>query len=314
MRPSFRQFSAAADAQTKTPLNPAPEKPGANSGEMPTIKHDMVHFKTSTNPHPLNIAKVSNESQFMDRHVPHPIWTDSELQDLKITHHEFQGMGDRLAYMLVKFARTCFDTFSLYRFGKITPNKVLNRAIFLETVAGCPGMAGGMLRHLRSLRRMDHDHGWIHTLLEEAENERMHLLTFIKLKQPDLYFRTWVVIAQGVFMNAFTLAYMINPHFCHRFVGYLEEEAVHTYTSIIDHIDNGDLHEWGTKTPAPQIAIDYWRMSPDANLRDLFLNVKADEANHRDVNHTFASLPSRNAEASYLFDAQGKPLPPKATS
>jgi len=52
---------------------------------------------------------------------------------------------------------------------------------------------------------MDHDHGWIHTLLEEAENERMHLLTFIKLKQPDLYFRTWVVIAQGVFMNAFTL-------------------------------------------------------------------------------------------------------------
>lgn len=45
-----------------------------------------------------------------------------------------------------------------------------------------------------------------------------------------------------------------------------------TYNSIIDHIDNGDLNEWGTKTPAPQIAIDYWRMAPDANLRDLFLN------------------------------------------
>ena len=29
------------------------------------------------------------------------------------------------------------------------------------------------LRHMRSLRVMERDHGWIHTLLEEAENERM---------------------------------------------------------------------------------------------------------------------------------------------
>ena len=56
--------------------------------------------------------------------------------------------------------------------------------------------AGGMLRHLRSLRRMDHDHGWIHTLLEEAENERMHLLTFIRLKQPGPLFRLSVVATQ----------------------------------------------------------------------------------------------------------------------
>jgi hypothetical protein len=57
--------------------------------------------------------------------------------------------------------------------------------------------AGGMLRHLRSLRRMDHDHGWIHTLLEEAENERMHLLTFIRLKQPGPLFRLSVVATQA---------------------------------------------------------------------------------------------------------------------
>jgi len=42
----------------------------------------------------------------------------------------------------------------------------------LETVAGVPGMVGAMARHLRSLRTMTRDHGWIHTLLEEAENER----------------------------------------------------------------------------------------------------------------------------------------------
>ena len=39
--------------------------------------------------------------------------------------------------------------------------------------AGVPGMVAGMLRHLHSLRRMERDHGWIHTMLEEAENERM---------------------------------------------------------------------------------------------------------------------------------------------
>lgn len=37
-------------------------------------------------------------------------------------------------------------------------------------------MVGGTLRHLRSMRLLKRDGGWIHSLLEEAENERMHLL------------------------------------------------------------------------------------------------------------------------------------------
>jgi hypothetical protein len=40
-----------------------------------------------------------------------------------------------------------------------------------------------MIRHLQSLRRMERDQGWIHTLLEEAENERMHLMTFLELRR-----------------------------------------------------------------------------------------------------------------------------------
>lgn len=39
----------------------------------------------------------------------------------------------------------------------------------LETVAGVPGMIGGMARHLKSLRRLSRDHGWIHTLLGKLE-------------------------------------------------------------------------------------------------------------------------------------------------
>jgi len=71
----------------------------------------------------------------------------------------------------------------------MTKRDWLNRCLFLETVAGVPGMVAGMARHLRSLRSMNRDYGWIHTLLEEAENERMHLLIFIKMKDPGFMFR-----------------------------------------------------------------------------------------------------------------------------
>lgn len=56
------------------------------------------------------------------------------------------------------------------------PQQWMMRIILLESIAGVPGMVAGTLRHLRSLRLMRRDGGWIHTLLAEAENERMHLL------------------------------------------------------------------------------------------------------------------------------------------
>jgi ubiquinol oxidase len=51
----------------------------------------------------------------------------------------------------------------------------LMRILFLETIAGVPGFTAAMIRHLRSLRIMRRDGGWIHMLLEEAENERSRL-------------------------------------------------------------------------------------------------------------------------------------------
>lgn len=39
---------------------------------------------------------------------------------------------------------------------------------------------------------------------------------------------------------------------------------------------------------APKIARDYWQMPDDADLRDVVIAIRADEANHRDVNHGFA--------------------------
>jgi hypothetical protein len=42
--------------------------------------------------------------------------------------------------------------------------------------------------------------------------------------------------------------------------------------------------------PAPGIAKTYWGLAEDALMRDVLLAVRADEANHRDVNHTLSTL------------------------
>ena len=99
---------------------------------------------------------------------------------------------------------------------------------------------------------MKRDNGWMETLLEESYNERMHLLTFLKMYEPGLFMRTMVLGAQGVFFNGFFLAYCISPRICHRFVGYLEEEAVLTYSRELADLDAGKLPVW-SKTMAPDI-------------------------------------------------------------
>ena len=154
----------------------------------------------------------------------------------------------------------------------------------LETVAAVPGMVGGLLQHLKSIRHIRDDEGWIRELLEEAENERMHLMTFIHISQPMRIERLIIMIAQAVFYNVYFWTYLFAPKTAHRIVGYLEEEAVVSYTQYLEGIDAGKIEN----VPAPQIAIDYWSLSADARLRDVVIAVRADEAAHRDVNHSFA--------------------------
>ena len=185
--------------------------------------------------------------------------------------------SDKVAYGFTKSMRFFADTFFSGRYG--------HRAVVLETVAGVPGMVGGTLQHLHSLRRMRPDNGWIRTLLDEAENERMHLMTFVEIAQPSAFERTLILIAQGVFYNFFFLLYLISPKTAHRVVGYFEEEAVYSYTEYLAGVDSGKYEN----VPAPQLAIDYWKLQPDARLRDVIIAVRADEAGHRDVNHDFAN-------------------------
>lgn len=191
------------------------------------------------------------------------------------------GLSDRIAFALTKLLRFFADAFFSNRYG--------HRAVVLETVAAVPGMVGGMMNHLQSLRRMRDDDGWIRTLLDEAENERMHLMTFITIAQPNWLERLLVIVAQGVFWNAFFVLYLVSQRTAHRLVGYFEEEAVISYSDYLAAIDAGRIEN----VPAPQIAIDYWKLPADARLRDVVIVVRADEAGHRDVNHAFADQLSR---------------------
>lgn len=193
------------------------------------------------------------------------------------THYAPQGFSDRFALGFTKFLRFFADTFFAKRYG--------HRAIILETVAAIPGMVGGTLQHLKALRRIQSDQGWIHRLLDEAENERMHLMTFIEIAQSSRFERWVILIAQGVFYNLFFLIYLISPRTAHRMVGYFEEEAVLSYTLYLAEIDKGAVEN----VPAPRIAIDYWHLPEDARLRDVVLAVRRDEEEHRDVNHDFAN-------------------------
>lgn len=191
-------------------------------------------------------------------------------------HHPATQFHDKVAHAITMTLRFLADTFFAKRYG--------NRAIVLETVAAVPGMVGGLLVHLRCLRWMVDDAGWIRTLLAEAENERMHLMTFLQIARPSWFERAVVLLAQAGFFGFFFCLYLVSPRTAHRLVGYFEEQAVISYTLYLAEIDAGRVEN----VAAPAIAIAYWNLAPDARLRDVVLAVRADEAGHRDVNHRFA--------------------------
>jgi len=187
-------------------------------------------------------------------------------------------MSDRVALAFTKLLRLVADIFFKKKYG--------HRAVVLETVAAVPGMVAGMLMHLKSLRKMEDDKGWIKLLLEEAENERMHLMTFIQVAKPTPLERFIIIAAQLVFIIIYSIIYLVSQRTAHRIVGYFEEEAVFSYTDYLNELESGRIKD----QPAPKIAIDYWNLPLHSTLKDVVRVVRDDEAGHRDVNHSFANL------------------------
>ncbi|EZG81691.1 alternative oxidase [Gregarina niphandrodes] len=220
---------------------------------------------------------------------PHPIWNDEEVHAVQKTHFRPRGVSDRAALYLLRSIRGVFDVCTGYAFGPLSAQGWINRVVLLETIAGVPGLVGAAFRHLRSLRRMERDYGWIHTLLEEAENERMHLMSALMIKNPGRVFRTFVIAGQLFFLPLYTGMYLVSPRLAHRFVGYLEEEAVKTYTHLLEELEAGHQPELASMK-APLLARQYWSLKNDASFTDMIFAIRADESHHRDVNHTFANM------------------------
>ena len=188
-------------------------------------------------------------------------------------HHKPQDLSDKIAFAFTKFLRFLADTFFKKKYG--------HRAVVLETVAAVPGMVAGMLLHLKSLRKMQDDKGWIKILLDEAANERMHLMTFIKIAKPTFIERLIIMVAQFIFILMYLFIYLISQKTAHRIVGYFEEEAVISYTEYLNEIEEGKIEN----IKAPEIAINYWNLPLNSRLKDVVKVIRDDEAGHRDVNH-----------------------------
>lgn len=188
-------------------------------------------------------------------------------------------MKQTIAMGMTKFFRFFADLFFRKRYG--------HRAVVLETVAGVPGMVAGMWIHFKSLRQMKTGYGpMIRELLEEAENERMHLMFFIEIAKPNLFERLLVLLAQGIFWLYYFTLYVISPSTAHLMVHYFEEEAVKSYTSYLKEIREGRIED----VPAPQLAIDYYHLNKDARLSDMIKCVRDDERKHSKVNKKFSNV------------------------
>lgn len=99
------------------------------------------------------------------------------MNQVIVAHREAKTMSDKVALTAVKTLRWGLDKVTGYKHDEavdlnandpaaartkfaMTEDKYLIRNVFLESVAGVPGMVAGMLRHLHSMRRMKRDNGW----------------------------------------------------------------------------------------------------------------------------------------------------------
>lgn len=222
------------------------------------------------------------------------IWTLEELDEkcTKTYHHKPKSISDHFMRTVMNILYVSFNTITGYNKENPSVKSIEWRLILLESVAGVPGFVGAAFRHFRSLRTLRKDNGFIATLLEEAENERMHLLVCFKQFGASFFVRGAVIALQSIMTPTLLLVYLVHPRSMHRFVGYLEETATETYIGIAKCIETPGTHlnkAW-KDMPAPDIAKGYWRLPADAKWVDTIRCICADETHHRDVNHTFASL------------------------
>jgi ubiquinol oxidase len=219
------------------------------------------------------MTQINDEAMFEDLNGSTPTVM------LKREHYRYPAktLSDKIAKAIVHFSALCATIIFKHRYG--------HRAIVLETIAAVPGMVGGLLQHLKSLRLIRDDRGWIKILLDEAENERIHLLVYSEIAQPTWFERLLILVAQVLFFIIYFFLYLISPHTGHRVVGYFEEEAVHSYERYLALVQEGVYENLDATT----LGKKYWNLASNAKLTDMIEATIKDEMLHRDVNHEFAN-------------------------
>lgn len=304
--PILMRASATRTAGARAALQHASQQcwpAGTARLAVPAVRHFSAAPTPPTDSYTRLLSTAASGKQYTEEELAdhqwrqqNHIWTKEELEIRRQSAtqlHVPQTFSDQVMHTIMRSMYHSFNFITGYREDDPTPRSIEWRLIVLESVAGVPGFLAAMFRHFHSLRTLKRDHGMLYTLLEEAENERMHLLVCLKMFEAGAITRALVVTAQLSMTPFLMLSYTIKPQSMHRFVGYLEETAVQTYSNIVHHVETPgtQLHAAWADLPAPAIAKNYWQLEPDAKWVDALKNMLADEAHHRDVNHTFASLP-----------------------
>lgn len=283
-----------ASITSRSPLSSAfstSSLPVTDAAEEDKEADRVYHWITPEAQHLISRA-YNRHKALADKHQAYPPALGvKELEALgEVYHFAPKDFRDKVAFKIVQFMEWLMHMFFREKYD--------HHAVTLETVAAVPGIVASFHRHLRSLRSMRRDNGWINPLQEEAENERMHLLIWMQVTQPSFVERAFVLFAQGLYVTFYSLLYATSASTAHRSIGYLEECAHRAYNDYLKAVENGDIEN----KPAPAIAIQYYRLAPDATLRDVILHVRADECMHRDFNHMLSDrIESGNVDSSPVF-------------
>ena len=125
-----------------------------------------THFRNATGAHPLAIERkrvdpVTESGEWINPTHNH-VWSDAELDKVLSSQprHQPENLAERLVNGVLKGAYWTFNSVTGYKAADPTPESVAFRLIYLESIAGVPGMVAAQHRHFRSLRNMDRDYGW----------------------------------------------------------------------------------------------------------------------------------------------------------
>jgi hypothetical protein len=232
LRPVFKNLQSKQFIARSVLLNRSfvSSRPVLSVDELDVKTH--IHFRASPRPHPLHAKPDFDPAKYYDDNIgdhtgrqQNHIWSLEEIDEKmnNLYRHKPQTMADTFMNKLMYGLYHTFNFFTGYVPTNPSVRAIQWRLILLESIAGVPGFVAGGFRHFRSLRKLQPDHGWIHTLLEEAENERMHLLICLNMFQANKITRFLVIAAQYGMTPFLMTTYLIHPKSMHRFVGYLEE-------------------------------------------------------------------------------------------